>query len=151
VNEIGVSNMMKIEEIEKKYSNYDKDNLKINFLNLLNQQWRDMRNKFEKTQVNQSFKFRFLYLYDEIMNMVEDKYSNIEISFFILNNKRLEKNYQSHDSEYQNCLDILNLFSDIEHYLKNVDDITLKQIHHLSDGTEVMKNNEIHFEEGILC
>ena len=51
--------MMKIEEIEKKYSNYDKDNLKINFLNLLNQQWRDMRNKFEKTQVNQSFKFRF--------------------------------------------------------------------------------------------
>ena len=25
------------------------------------------------------------------MNMVEDKYSNIEISFFILNNKRLEK------------------------------------------------------------
>ena len=83
--------MMKIEEIEKKYSNYDKDNLKINFLNLLNQQWRDMRNKFEKTQVNQSFKFRFLYLYDEIMNMVEDKYSNIEISFFILNNKRLEK------------------------------------------------------------
>ena len=143
--------MMKIEEIEKKYSNYDKDDLKINFLNLLNQQWRDMRNKFEKTQVKQSFKFRFLYLYDEIMNMVEDKYSNIEISFFILNNKRLEKKYQSHDSEYQNCLDILNLFSDIEHYLKNVDDITLKQIHHLSDGTEVMKNNEIHFEEGILC
>ncbi|QHW38273.1 hypothetical protein GZH82_13585 [Staphylococcus ursi] len=143
--------MLNIESIKNKYSNCNKKELRNNFNELIEIQWIEMKRIFNETEISQSLKFRFLYLYDQIKEMVVDKYLNIEVSFFILYNKRLERRYNVHEIEYQNCLDILNLFSDIENYLRNVKEVNLKQIHHLSKGVELMKKTNSKNREVVLC
>ncbi len=131
--------VVKISDVRRKINAFDKESLKSDFRCKLDNQWKDMNNYFKTIDSSDSIKFRTLYLYDEIINLIDDKYPNIESSFFALYNKRLERKYNSYNDNYQNCMDILNLFSDIENYLKRIDNISLVKTHHLSEELEISK------------
>lgn len=143
--------MLDIREIKEKYNDQDELVIKNEFQELLSDQWTNMNKYFKTQEISESIKYRTLYLYDEIRNSIEDKFENINKSFFILYNKRLYKVDKLHSNEYQKCLDILNLFSDIDYYLENVDDVNLKNFYHLNNGVRLLAKNNNLSEEGILC
>ncbi|WP_114603594.1 hypothetical protein [Staphylococcus sp. EZ-P03] len=126
--------MLDIKEIKEKYKNEDATVLKQQFKQLLSTQWDNIQQYFKKQDVDNSLKFRILYLYDKITSIIEVNFEKFNKSFFILYNKRLNRANDLHFDEYQKCLNLLNLLSDIEHYLENIDDIKLKSYYHREKG-----------------
>lgn len=143
--------MLDIKEIKAKYNDIDVTVLKQQFKQLLGEQWNNMQHYFKTQDVDESLKYRTLYLYDKIRGYIEDKSENINKSFFVLYNRRLRKVDNLHSNEYQKCLDILNLFSDIKHYLEKVDDVNLKSYYHLEKGVKMFSMIDNLNKEGILC
>ena len=95
------------------------------------------------------YKFRILYLYDEIIELIQDKGANVSNSFYQLYIRRLKASDYIHESAYYNFKDILNLFSDILNKLDRNEDNSLAKKHNFSDKNEII--NKSNITEFSLC
>ncbi|MCD8825445.1 MULTISPECIES: hypothetical protein [Staphylococcus] len=140
--------MLSIKELKKKNSNLDKNVLIDEFKQQLEMEWERSQTLFENEEFKNyvEYKFRILYLYDEIKELIQDKGTDVNNSFYQLYIKRLKANDNIHESAYYNFKDILNLFSDILNKLDKSEDNSLAKKHNFSAENDIInKTNTTGF------
>ncbi|MGE7364660.1 hypothetical protein ACQKKJ_15150 [Staphylococcus cohnii] len=143
--------MLSIKELKQKNSNLDKKRLVDEFTQQLEIEWERAQRLFEDEEFKNyvEYKFRILYLYDEIIELIQDKGANVSNSFYQLYIRRLKASDYIHESAYYNFKDILNLFSDILNKLDRNEDNSLAKKHNFSDKNEII--NKSNITEFSLC
>lgn len=143
--------MLSLKELRQNNSSLDKSSLIKEFIHQLEMEWDRSQAllKDDEFQFNVEYKFRILYLYDEIVELIQDKGTNINSSFYKLYIKRLKSSGYTHESAYYNFKDILNLLSDILNKLEKSEDNSLAKRHNFSNNDEIVrKSNLVEF---VLC
>lgn len=143
--------MLSIKELKQKNNSLDKSRLVDEFTQQLEMEWERalklLENEKFKNQLE--YNFRILYLYDEIKELIKDKGTNVNNSFYQLYIKRLKANDYIHESAYSNFKDIINLFSDILNKLDKIEDNSLAIKHNFSAENEII--NKSNITEFTLC
>ncbi|MCQ9289303.1 hypothetical protein NQ035_10515 [Staphylococcus gallinarum] len=143
--------MLSIKELKQKNSNLDKVKLIDEFKQQLEMEWERAQRLFEDEEFKHyvEYKFRILYLYDEIVELIQDRGMDVSNSFYQLYISRLESSSYIHESAYYNFKDILNLFSDILNKLDRSDDNSLAKKHNFSYKNEII--SKPYNMSGTLC
>lgn len=133
--------MLSISELRNKKDNLDKAQLIAEFQNELDHEWDRAKNLSDSNDFNE-YRFRILYLYDEIKDLISDKGKMVKNSFYSLYIDRLKSNTPLYGEAYYNFKDILNLFSDIKNKLEKIENKSLAREHNFKDNQDIIVNSE---------